>query len=409
MPRSLKPINFHAPLGQESEHGDFVVYHAYVPVNHWPAGQVSDNINPRSHDDNVLGSPVAQAIRMTLEEDPVNFVLKNRGILLLADRVRFDPATRKATVLFDGDSRLRGLADGGTTDAVIAAIPKPPKEAQVHVEIVVGLNDPDRVAKLVEGRNTSRQVRSVSLVHAAGRLDWLKAAVPPPVRGRIAWEENAGGAPVSDLLGLVAMFRPGLGRPLVERTRISERELHQRLGEHDAWVMKLSTCYRDRSKLAASLRDDKVLADFEKVAPLVPMMLRVHDEGYRRLAVLAEERSNKTRSGRIAAVWDRAFPPDTTVDAMSPYFEFICKRRVPVGWLFPVLATFRLFAADGKWTLSEEELIGGKGKDESILDMAVRRIPEHVTSGMTADKFAKTGMYYALISSQVMNERRKKG
>src|SRR5262245_48421492 len=185
MTRSLDPIQVAVTPDayRFTKLDNILTCHVYTKARSWPPGKVSDNINPRSHGEDVLDSPVAQAIRKTLEEDPKNFVLMNRGILLLADSIEF--SRDRLYVTFDGDSRLRGLADGGTTDAVISSVKDIPDAASIHIEIIVGLNDPDRVAGLVEGRNTSRQVRQSSLVNAAGHFDWLKEALPASIRDRI--------------------------------------------------------------------------------------------------------------------------------------------------------------------------------------------------------------------------------
>jgi hypothetical protein len=317
MTRSLDHITFNAGDVEESDHGDFRIVHAYPLVRDWPAGRVSDAINPRSHDENVLDTPVGNAIRETLRKDPDNFVLMNRGILLLADRFHLAPAINELTVWFDGDPRLRGLADGGTTDACILSDMLGPwkahrDRARVHVEIVVGLNDPDRVAKLVEGRNTSRQVQRVSLVNAAGHLDWLKEALPPEMAARIAWEENAAGAKVTvaDALAVLAPYRPGLGRPLhISEVGKGAEHFKHRHKEHDAWVDQLPGIFKKRSGLPASLRDPAVRADFERVVPLATDLLGLADEVTHALDEMVKEKTARLKAASRLYPWNKAFPP----------------------------------------------------------------------------------------------------
>jgi hypothetical protein len=347
--RTLQPITFKVdePLVSSYEaDAAFRVYHAYPRVSEWPAGKVSDAINPRSHEEGVLDSPVAKAIRETLRRDPENFVLMNRGILLLADSV--DEAAGTVRVSFGGDPRLRGLADGGTTDAclladMLGAFKSHREKARVHVEIVVELNDPDRIAKLVEGRNTSRQVRSASLANAAGRFDWLKAALPEEVAARIAWEENSPGVPVSEVLGLVGLFRP---------SPRSLREDDEKFSDYE-WGKACVTMYRDRSKLAADLRQPSVLEEYQSLAPFVTPILQLHDEVWVALAAQAQARLDKTRSAAKAAKLEKMFPAEPS---KTTYFGLQAARRTPEGWLFPAVAAAAQFIRDGSWVVGLDQI-----------------------------------------------------
>ena len=54
------------------------------------------------------------------------------------------------------------------------ALPPYLKDARLHVEVIVGIGDRDRIGRLVSGRNTSRQVKSWSLAEFDGTFDWIR-------------------------------------------------------------------------------------------------------------------------------------------------------------------------------------------------------------------------------------------
>jgi AIPR protein len=407
MARSLRPIKF---LGDEDPElqrrlEDAKTYHFYPLVANWPAGAVSDEINPRSHGEDVLASPVAKAIARTLQKEPENFVLMNRGILLLASKMKFDHELREVKIWFEGDPRVRGLADGGTTDAVLAAEREavdPTKyqrhfeHSRVHVEVVVGLNDPDRVAKLVEGRNTSRQVQSSSLVNAAGRFDWLKRALPASMQGRIAWEENATGAAISDVLGLLSPFRPSAGQPDIAFSLRKQRD-EGNWQESLNWIHGLGANYRDRSKLAASLRDDNVVADFASAAWAAPVLLELYDRVSVAIAMEADSRTAKARPSRKVDAINAMFPPKASE---TPFTAKPLTRKVAVGYVFPLVVSAHQFCTKEKWLLPLEEV------GDLIIKFGVAKFfqatLEWTKGKVDANKWAKTDMNYSTIFGAVL-------
>jgi hypothetical protein len=377
------------------------VWHLYPRVADWPAGEVSDAVNPRSHGPAVLLSPVARAVRESLLHHPGEFAGANRGLLLLASQVR--AAGDHVYVEFGGDPALRGLADGGTTDAVLAALRAeyPGSEfggARVHVEVIDGLRDPERAARAVAARNTSRQVSRASLAHAAGRFDWLKAALPSERRARVAFEENAGGVPVADALGLLSYFRPSLGAPtpgkrvgpggvpVVEPTAADRRR----------WLDAAVRNYRDRSRLAAGLGDPAALADFAATAPAADDVLWLADAAAVDLAGLAQIKARETASVRFSEAWDAAFPPAR--GATTPYHDYPVPRRVAPGWVFPVVAAAAAFRQGGRW------LAPLPAVRDFLLKAAAAVVPREVQGRRTPDSFARAGTLYEALADRAAIE-----
>lgn len=388
--RSLRSIEFrlgHEPVPFARE--NFVVWHLFPSLEAWPAGEVSDAVNPRSHGDNILNSPVAKDILKTLETCPQDFLLLNRGILLLASDVR--QYNGRFVVDFGGDSRIRGLADGGTTDAVLSHFKDLVSAQQrhalfnqgrIHVEVVVGLDDPDKVAKLVAGRNTSRQVQSSSLVNAAGRLDWLKNALSPVSQSRIAWEENASGIPLSDFLCLLNPFRPSSGQPQLSFLVRGSDKSDWMIGLE--WLDSVAQGYKNRSKLAASLRDDTVLKDFEATAWAAQGVLYLYDKVGEALAEEADRRTEKARPSRKVDAINKMFPPKKEGG-----------RKVSFGHVFPIVAAAHQFCTKERWLMSITKI-----KDEILkhsIDKFFQATLEWKKGAVSADEWAKTSMNYSTI------------
>lgn len=392
MPRTLDEIRFRARDGGVASFPDHAgggvqTLVVFPRAADWPAGRVADHVNPRSHDEAaVLDSRVARAIRATLTERPAEFAALNRGVLLLASSTHWDGPD--LVVRFAGDARLRGLADGGTTDAVLAAAMQvqeghPASPARVRVEVIAGLDDPDRVLRLVEARNTSRQVAVSSLANLAGRFDWLKSALPDDVRGWVAWEENAAGVPVSDLLGLLGFFRASLGRPeAADGGDVAERT-------HSRWSLLAPEQYRHRGKLPGRLRDAATLSEYQALAGLAADVARLHDALYLDLAEWADRQAEATRSPRTAALWEVAFP---AAPGLTPYVRHLIRRRVAAGWLFPAVAAAAAFVRDGAWVAPLADV------RRTLFAAAAGAIDPEVRKGVKPDSFARLTSSYGHVA-----------
>ena len=188
---------------------NITIYHLYPTLAEWMGKEIPDDVNPRSHDLDMVKSGVAKEIRRTLEEAPGDFFLANRGATVIAESLRFDPARSEVEIVI-ADPDIHGLADGATSDAVIALvqqaaadgrsfkaltheeIPAHLKEARFHVEVIVGITGREKIGIIARGRNTSRQVKSWSLADFKGAFDWISNILEksPAFAGRIGYEEK---------------------------------------------------------------------------------------------------------------------------------------------------------------------------------------------------------------------------
>ena len=75
------------------------VFHVYVSLDSWPAGQLPDEVNPRSHGEECLKSNVAKDISTTLFDKPEEFHAANRGITIIAEDFIYDNRSRSAQII----------------------------------------------------------------------------------------------------------------------------------------------------------------------------------------------------------------------------------------------------------------------------------------------------------------------
>lgn len=322
------------------------IYHVYPTLAAYVGSILPSATNPRSHHEEAIQGAVPQAIHRTITTHPSDFYLANRGITLLAQAVEVN--TTSITVLFTdyaGPQALHGIADGGTTDLVIAreqqrvarryhqpfATIAPAKvdqelqEARVHLEIIVGLEDRTRIRHLVAGRNTSRQVTSWSLLDFQGGFAWLKEVLEDeasPVKGKIGYEQNAL-EPVSvmDVLALLSLFHPFYNQvtPTVAPTM----------------------AYSARGKLDRRLMNAKTAPGYRQLTGVIYDILRLYDTLYLSFpdAYTAAAGGRSKSSQRRGSQGELLFPER---DHALYLTNQTSRVTVPQGLLYPLLAAFRI-------------------------------------------------------------------
>lgn len=168
------------------------MYIVLCDIQDLPQEQFPMGTNPREQK---MTTNVVKKIKETLfeTENPV-FYLLNRGILLSAASVKYEPYNQNLTVVFD-DPDVHGNVDGGHTYRAIldnrAKLANYGGSKQyVKLEILTGVEDVFQ--RLAAARNTSVQVDDSSIAELENRFDIIKDALKDtPLNGRIAFKENA--------------------------------------------------------------------------------------------------------------------------------------------------------------------------------------------------------------------------
>ena len=319
---------------------DIVIYHIYPTLADWVGKAMPDDVNPRSHDLEVIHSAVARDIKNTIRSKPEDFFLANRGATVVAEDLRFDP-TREEVQITIADPELHGLADGATSDAVVELvqreiagsrkftdlvfeeIPDYLKRARLHVEVIVGLSSRDRIGMLAQGRNTSRQVKSWSLADFQGAFDWIRDILEAPqskFQGRVGYEENAGKEiNILDVISLMTLF----SREWDDKGAGLKRKAP-------------TVAYSSKGRMDTRLQDPSLAPYYQALAPILEDILRLHDYVYARFEGAYKEAMGGGKLGRRRGVESRPNNP-----IVLPLTGSKSNYDIPNGYIFPLLASFR--------------------------------------------------------------------
>jgi hypothetical protein len=261
-----------------------------------------------------LKGHVPKAIRETLEDQPENFIIFNRGLAVFAEAVDYDNREKVVTVTF-ADPQRHGIYDGGHTLYVIlnrlanGALPEEAPEAFCRIEISTGV-PPDLIADIVDARNTSRQVASKSLLNLSGSFSDLKDALGPRLSKLVAWKENED-APV-DVREVVALLT-AMDRVDYDETK---HPIHAYSGKEQC------------------LKHFDVSPDcYVKTYPIAKDLLRLWDQ----IQASIPEQYNAAggKFGRLTGCGLLKHERDLPVIGGTTRYAF------PTGYLYPVFAAFR--------------------------------------------------------------------
>jgi hypothetical protein len=349
------------------------IFHLYPSLGAWIGREAPDDVNPRSHEDNALTGSVPKAIETTLREFPQDFYLANRGESILAESVSYDPERQVVEVVLtshSGEDASHGVADGGTTDGVIARvqgtaardfgtdfrnltpdqIPNNLRAARVHLEVIVGLEDRDRIGRLVQGRNTSRQVKTWTMADFKGGFDWIKQILERqggPFRGKVGYEENAeADLNILEVIAIITLFHPS----------------------YDDKGKAPTAAYSSKGRMDARLTDQTSAPGYRTLASVLEDILRLHDHVYANFHKKYAEAFPGGKLGRRGKTENRLFPRSAKhlplTGARSEY-------QIPTGVLYPLLASLRAlirFPKEGdpngaKWRMNPIQFFDENGAE----------------------------------------------
>jgi hypothetical protein len=320
------------------------IHHAYVPVRSFPNGKISDEVNPRRHEK--LVGRVPKAIEQTLRDNPKSFHNFNRGLLLVAQKAWYDNKTETLHAVITSEE-LGGLADGATTDRVIgnvkravskaefealteSEVPEFLRNAYVHVEIISG-DLGDMIVPLTGARNTSNQVKEFALEDLGGGFDWLKEVIESsPLKGRVRYRENdQQPVDVRTILALLTLFHPKWNEDGREPV----------------------VAYTSKGAVLEYYRNKEWKRGYETLNPVVVDTLRLYDYVHVHFDDQYEEyKKNSAGTGSKLGKRKEVTYREGKYFAL-PLTGMRTKYLIPDGWLYPLLASFRMlldFPKDGR-------------------------------------------------------------
>jgi hypothetical protein len=305
----------------------------FVRVLDVPDGLPKDP-NPRAQKiDRLIYKEVGKHL-LNEEGTPNTFHLKNKGITLIAEKVRRDGDEHVYEVTFGPG---HGIVDGGHTYEIlrtnresIESLNDDDGQAAeidqfVKFEIVTGLTE-DLVPEIARGLNTAVQVQEMSLADLRDEFDWIKKTIAnEPYADKIAFRENEQRTyDARDVIMLLDLFNiadfPNTGGEYPVRAFSSK-----------AAVLK---AYLDD-------RRENGGAKYEALQPILKDILVLHDTISFEARAL-HNKANAGKAGKLAFMEGR--------ERGKFQFPFIGEEgshRLLRGALFPMLGAFRWMVEEG--------------------------------------------------------------
>jgi hypothetical protein len=284
-------------------------------------------INPR---DPKITSGVSKKIQKSLENNPDQFLFRNRGITLLAEKASYDNKTGEISLEFVDQTR-HGLLDGGHTYRVLqnyvhGTEPSELKdiEACVRLEIIEGIENLDDAVEIVLARNTSAQVKPESLEELNQHFEEIKQVLKDKAyANRIAYKEYE----IDEATG--------------EAKDIDIKEIL-------SYLVCFDVDHFDQEKhpIMAYSQKSNVIEHFKsyrpvlmKYIPLIPKILELRDIIYKEIP----DAYNKAAGGKFGAltgIIQINNRPKMNNEEL-PFISGEANYRIPSAFIYPILAAFR--------------------------------------------------------------------
>jgi len=325
-------IKFHAESFRriESPYDDSIArtYMAVVKIINLPS-EIANwrKINPR---DPKVTSGVSNKIRSSLENYPEQFLFRNRGITLLAEKATYDNKLNEVNLEFVDPTR-HGLLDGGHTfkvllDYVNAADKDEISELAgcVRFEIIEGIQNIDDAVEIVHARNTSAQVKPESLEELQQHFEDIKMVLAQKsYSNRIAYKEYEIDATTGEVKDID--IKEILSYLTCFDVEDFDQERHPIL------------TYSQKSKVVEHFRANR--DRLKKYLPLLPKILELRDEIYSRLPIAYHEKT-EGKFGALRGVIQIKNRPKMASEELV-FKGGSSSYRIPSAFIYPVLAAFR--------------------------------------------------------------------
>lgn len=303
-------------LDDPFENGKSRKYVFYVKVDDVAEG-IPMTTNPR---DQKLTSNVAKAITDFLTSNDGYFHLKNRGIVVSAQKVNYNNKTGKVTIYFE-NTQYHGNIDGGHTYKIVCDHKGENLDQYVQFEIMTGVED--IIENLAEARNTSVQVDEKSMAELAQKFDPIKEALEGmPFYRRIAFRQNQSSVDeetgrnekmidAREVVAIINMFN-------VDKFTGSNHPIQ---------------AYSSKAKMLSIYLSD--VESYRKYVNIIPDIFDLYDGIEQEFAKAYNEAGGKYGRKKYSGF------KDGNVIAKSKFGLHELQYKIPDGIMYPVVAAFR--------------------------------------------------------------------
>jgi hypothetical protein len=377
-----------SPSGN-SRVGLFYIQAANVPRDLWDWRDV----NPREVN---RRSSVYRQIAQTLTQEPARFHERNRGITLVAQDLTYDDK-RKEVVLTLDDVKLHGVVDGAhTLDAILETQKQPPETgwpAHVFIKAMIDV-DPDQIAEIAGGLNTSQQVDLKSLENLRKHFDELQHILSNETyAANIAYKmgDNDKQVDVREILYYLAVF---------DCSEYNEKKHPVALFGRKEGIVRRFAEQADVTKDAGD--------SFRILISRAPEILRLRD--------VIEKRALDRPIGRYKVGKTTRVRSESNRDNHLVFLDDHVNGKIPLGWIMPMLAGFRANVQWDKpkgsfsWIMPLDELV------DACIDRLVLGIqevheqensrPEYVGRNAIAWRMSYSAVSQAILEWELARARR---
>lgn len=306
---------------------DVTTYSMLVNFNDLPKG-ISLKVNPRTPK---MNTSVAKTLINAVVNTDLDFDIKNRGIIITAKSVKYNPTSKEVTIDFAEDDKRFGILDGGHTYTAITEYrDRMADDVNKYVRVEVLVGDSLDATGLADARNTSAQVSDIALFELDDKFDMIKDAIAnESYANDIAFKDNEDKRiPVAELLRL--MFAYNINRfPDDANAPVS------------AYSSKAAV-FKDYSKNFGP--DNNIYLSVAKQLPtLVALYEKIESELPMKYQAFKNESGKNARFGGIRGV-------EKNDNAVTDFTEMSMDYSISGGFILPIFGAFRaLFEnKDGK-------------------------------------------------------------
>ncbi len=285
------------------------------------ASSLTDDIplDPNPRDQKTNKTLYKEVRKSLIDSSDLTFHLKNKGITILAQKVKPDANKSAVTITFgDGD----GIVDGGHTYTIIKENrDEIPKGQYVKLEVLTGAPQ-FLVESIAQGLNTSVQVSPMSLDNLSNKFAWIKDELAhTPYREEIAYKDNAPGSfTVRDIIALLTLFNIEL------------------FPETDSRHPKIA--YTSKAECLRKFEDEDNERSYRKLRPILRDILELYDY----VQLKANDLYNKKYGGKALKL--AFFQTRQRGQYRYIFTEEEASHRIADGALYPILGAFRFLVED---------------------------------------------------------------
>lgn len=296
-----------------------------------------------------MKSAVVRKIRNTLDQEPEQFIFRNRGLTIIAEHLTFDNKKNEVSLVLR-NKELHGLLDGGHTYEALdeykramyedGSIEDKPdlEKVFVKIEVLTGFNDENEISvikNIVEARNTATPVKEQSIADFAKAFQSIKDELKNEKyfddvffsEHELKENGSAKTIDIKEILSYLICF-------------------DQKNFANDSHPV---IAYSSKSQVLNFFKDKK--EEMEKLSVILKDILYWRD-----LLVLEfpgiYNRTTKGKFGRLQGVKDYG-TKRIVLDFIGKKTEYV----FPLGFLYPILAVFRVFVEEvnGRYKLELDE------------------------------------------------------